>query len=86
VQTPFHLLAQYPLYAGDKDLIVTGNRGHIAYYQNTGSLAAPNFQEIGGSGNPFSVFGFENLTPYIFSPHLAFGDIDGDGMYSTNDI
>jgi hypothetical protein len=69
-------------------LIVTGDLGHIAYYQNTGNTGAPNFQEIGGSGDPFSVFGFENSTDerMIFSPHLAFGDIDGDGRYSASDI
>lgn len=46
--------------------------GHLAYYQNTGTSAAPQFELINDDWNNFSNLGLDGMLP-------TFGDLDNDG-------
>lgn len=60
---------------GDSDLIV-GNGGDITYYQNTGTLAAPNFLNRNTS---LGLINPNTTNETDFSPTIV--DIDQDGMF-----
>ena len=58
---------------GDLDLIVGNGRGDIAYFENTGTVTAPNFTQRTGAANPF-----DTITKGSWST-VALADLDGDG-------
>jgi Ca2+-binding RTX toxin-like protein len=65
---------------GDLDLVVGGDSGTLAYYQNTGTGAAPAYTAVTGAANPFNGIGV------VIAPALpntqstpVFADLDGDG-------
>ncbi|MFA5123537.1 beta strand repeat-containing protein [Zavarzinia sp.] len=64
---------------GDLDLVVGGDSGTLAYFENTGTGAAPVYVAVTGAADPFAgVVVVDPLNPSTQStPVLA--DLDGDG-------
>ncbi|RWB92768.1 MAG: hypothetical protein EOQ57_35760, partial [Mesorhizobium sp.] len=58
---------------GRSDLVLGENDGHIFYFQNMGTAAAPAFVQQAGAANPFDGVDVGGLS----AP--TFGDLDGDG-------
>ncbi len=58
---------------GDSDLIVGNSHGNIAYFENTGTVASPEFTQRTGAANPF-----DDITMGSWST-LALADLDSDG-------
>ena len=58
---------------GDSDLAVGNVYGNIAYFENTGTAASPEFTQRTGAANPF-----DGITMGSWST-LALADLDGDG-------
>ena len=58
---------------GDSDLIVGNGHGNIAYFENTGTAASPDFTQRTGAANPF-----DDITMGSWST-LALADLDSDG-------
>ena len=58
---------------GDSDLVVGNVYGNIAYFENAGTAASPDFTQRTGAANPF-----DDITMGSWST-LALADLDGDG-------
>ena len=58
---------------GDSDLILGNGRGNIAYFENTGTVASPDFTQRAGAANPFDDIAMGSWST------LALADLDGDG-------
>ena len=58
---------------GDPDLIVGNGNGAVAYFENTGTVTAPNFTQRTGAANPF-----DDITMGPWGT-LALADLNGDG-------
>ena len=57
----------------DPDLVVGNGLGDIAYFENTGTVASPDFTQRTGAANPF-----DDITMGSWST-LALADLDSDG-------
>lgn len=63
---------------GDPDAVSTGKNGQLTYFQNRGTLTAPNFVLLGPEDGPFVGFSGPQAS-YDWRP--AFADLDGDGDF-----
>ena len=59
---------------GRADLLIGGSAGNVAYWRNTGTLAAPAFTQ---QTDQFAGFG---LNEYARNPSLAVADVNGNGQ------